>query len=114
MSNFQPRILVDIDGVIHQYSKGWHNGTAYDVPMPGARAALVDMELKGYEVIIFSTRDKTQIKEWLAANDFKAYQVTNEKLPCQAFIDDRAIRFIDWSSALTELHERYPIKQETL
>jgi len=104
------RLLVDFDGVIHRYSKGWSSGTAYDPPMPGARDALGDLTAAGYEVVIFSTRDSAQIVEWLARYSFPAYRVTNVKEPAVALIDDRAVRFLDWASAFTEVVERYPVR----
>ncbi len=34
------KIAVDFDGVIHRYSKGWHDGTIYDPPMDGCYDAM--------------------------------------------------------------------------
>jgi len=34
-------IAVDFDGVIHQYSKGWEDGSIYDKPVKGVRQALM-------------------------------------------------------------------------
>jgi phosphoglycolate phosphatase-like HAD superfamily hydrolase len=105
---YTPRVLVDFDGVIHAYSRGWDDGSAYDAPMPGAREALERLVADGYEVVIFSTRDLGQIAEWLERHDFPAYRPTNYKEPAVAQIDDRAIRFVDWSQALAEMRDRYP------
>lgn len=111
---FRPRVLVDFDGVIHRYSKGWHDGTAYDEPMPGAREALEAIEAAGYEVVIFSTRNPDDIARWLHRNHFEQVggphrYITNEKLPAVAMIDDRAIRFTEWSEALADLLRLYPV-----
>jgi predicted glycosyltransferase len=100
--------LIDFDATIHRYSKGWHDGTAYDDPMPGAQEALAELERRGYEVVIFSTRPAEQITPWLKAHGFPAYPVTNVKLPATAIIDDRAIHHVDWSGSLSELARRYP------
>lgn len=108
---YKPTVLVDFDGVIHTYSRGWHDGTAYDVPMAGARRALADMDADGYEVVIFSTRNGNDIADWLQRWGFPAYRVTNVKEPAVAQIDDRAIRFADWEQAAAELRERYAIRQ---
>lgn len=105
----RPAVLCDFDGVIHRYSRGWADGTAYDEPMPGARQALQDITDAGYEVWIFSTRDRKQIIDWLTAHDFPPYPVTNEKRVAVAIIDDRAIRFQDWAQAAGELTDRYPV-----
>ena len=106
-----PRVLVDFDGVIHRYSRGWADGTAYDEPMPGAREALERLTAQGYEVVIFSTRDRKQISAWLKHHGFPYYLITNQKLPATAIIDDRAIHHVDWAGSLTELARRYPSSQ---
>jgi len=106
---WRPKVLVDFDGVIHRYSKGWADGATYDPPMPGALEALEQMELDGYEVVIFSTRDADQIKAWLLVWRFPIYRVTNVKEPAVAQIDDRAIRFVDWGQAATDLRELHPV-----
>jgi hypothetical protein len=106
-----PRLLVDFDGVIHRYSRGWADGTAYDSPMPGAREALARLTGMGYEVVIFSTRDKTQISAWLKQHGFPYYLITNKKLPATAIIDDRAIHHVDWAGSIAELSRRYPVSQ---
>lgn len=106
---WRPKVLVDFDGVIHRYSKGWADGTVYDDPMPGALEALEQMELDGYEVVIFSTRDAEQIVDALARWGFPAYRVTNIKEPAVAQIDDRAIRFVDWDQAATDLRALHPV-----
>lgn len=110
---YKPTILVDFDGVIHQYSRGWADGTAYDPPMPGAKEALQRMTDEGYEVIIFSTRDWEDIGDWLQKWGFPDYFVTNTKRPAVALIDDRAIRFLDWGQAIADLYTHYPIKKAT-
>jgi hypothetical protein len=104
-----PTILVDFDGVIHNYSHGWMDGEAYDGPFDGAREGLKALEDLGYTVVIFSTRDRNQIREWLRKYDFEPYTVTNEKMPAIAIIDDRAIRFIQWSQAIIDVQTFYPI-----
>lgn len=108
---YKPRLLVDFDGVLHAYSRGWADGTAYDGPIQGAKEALAGLAADGYEIVIFSTREATQIVEWLDGHDFPAYRVTNVKEPAVAQIDDRAVRFIDWSQALIETRDRYPVRK---
>jgi hypothetical protein len=76
--------------------------------MPGARDALAELERRGYEVVIFSTRPAPQIRRWLMDHGFGLFPVTNEKLPAVAIIDDRAIHHIDWAGSLSELARRYP------
>jgi hypothetical protein len=105
----KPKLLVDFDGVLHAYRRGWADGTAYDPPMPGAYLALRSLEREGYELVIFSTRPADQIVEWLARYDFPPLRVTNVKEPAVALIDDRAVHFTDWPTALAEVTQRYPV-----
>lgn len=108
-------VAVDFDGVIHQYSKGWQDGSIYDPPVPGALEALRVL-MDQYAVAIFTTRDIGQVAEWLINRGFSCRTghdgpfwndpglllVTNTKPAAIAYIDDRAVRFTgDWSQALT-------------
>lgn len=106
-----PKVLVDFDGVIHQYSRGWQDGEIYDPPIPDAFNALAALEAAGYEVVIFSSRDASQIRKWMIEHDGGAYRVTNVKESAVAMIDDRAIRFISWPQSVGELVQRYPVSR---
>jgi hypothetical protein len=110
---YRPKLLVDFDGVIHRYSRGWADGSTYDEPMEGAKEALNSLEVAGYEVVIFSTRDAQQIKDWCFLHGFPKYRVTNIKEPSVALIDDRAIRFRHWDHALEQVFNLHPIEDET-
>lgn len=111
-------IAVDFDGVIHQYSRGWQDGTIYDPPLIGAIDALRAL-MNTHAVFIHTTRDAESVAAWLANQGFStvveadvrlefwnaqgALLVTDRKLPAVAYIDDRAIRFQSWKQALAEL-----------
>tara|TARA_R110002060_G_scaffold55482_1_gene66005 strand:+ start:259 stop:627 length:369 start_codon:yes stop_codon:yes gene_type:complete len=89
-------IAIDFDGVIHKYSKGFQGlDNAYDEPMPGVYGALDQLKLKGYRLIIVSSRPVPVIKEWLEKNKMDLYfdDVSNTKHPAKYYIDDHAIRF---------------------
>jgi len=49
-------VALDFDGVIHKYSKGWHDGTIYDDPIEGAFEYMKSLMEEGYCVFILSTR----------------------------------------------------------
>lgn len=105
-------IAVDFDGVIHSYRGGYKDGTIYDEPMPGAFEGLKRL-MRFACVYILSTRSPSQIAEWMAAKcdipcvalPSGAVQwrkpgvigVTNEKLLCTHIVDDRAVRFTNWT-----------------
>lgn len=116
-------IAVDFDGVIHQYSKGFMDGSIYDLPVEGARDAMKSMVDKGYRVVIFTTRlnpdfDRTgiethamrdSIKTWLKKYGFLVqvhyHELTNNKPPAIAYIDDKGIRFDNWLHVLQTVKE---------
>lgn len=97
-------IAIDFDGVLHRYSKGWHDGTIYDSPVDGSAAACRRLVADGYMLTIFTARrDINGILKWLNDNEFPTMSVTNEKPPALLYIDDRAIRFLDWGHCLAAI-----------
>ena len=120
MSRKRYSIAVDFDGVIHRYGKGWHDGTVYDEPMPGALEALARIHRR-YRVVILTTRvnpglhggdaQLASVEAWLERHGFvkgEHYdEVTHEKVPALVYIDDRALHFDNWDQALDELGQRY-------
>lgn len=115
-------LAVDFDGVLHAYTRGWADGTCYDPPLPGAidgLRALMDRDA----VFIHTTRDPHQVADWLRLhapdlvtvpeerdslggtfwNERGVLLITDRKYPARAYLDDRAVRFTDWASALNAL-----------
>jgi len=110
------RIMVDVDGVLHTYEKGWNDGKLEGV-MKGAGESLKELHNMGFEIVIFSTRaaggENSNTKEivqdlekWLQENDLYYDFITGQKLGALCYIDDRAIHFTDWQSALEEVKKR--------
>lgn len=115
MSDYQKTIAIDFDGVIHKYSKGWHDGTCYDEPVEGALESLHRLNRRGYRVAIFTCRAETEegeimVQEWLEkwinlkTKELNwsgiAFEVTDKKPKAIAYIDDRGIRFTNWTDVL--------------
>jgi phosphoheptose isomerase len=114
----QINVGVDFDGVIHKNSKGYYDGTIYDVPIDGAREALERLASQ-HTVIIYSCKAKPDrglvngktgtelIWEWLNEHDMAQFvsKVTAEKPRARFYIDDKAIRFTDWESAFEQIGE---------
>jgi hypothetical protein len=111
-------IAIDFDGVLHKYSKGWHDGSIYDVPVEGSLEAVKELSKK-YDIVIFTARlanlnendrmiKSFEIATWLLQNGFikliKA--ITGQKPKAMLYIDDRALHFTDWKSALKETKAR--------
>ena len=94
-------IALDFDGVIHKYSKAYHDGTIYDDPIDGARDAIRLIKKKGYKVVIFTARPNIdEIHQWLQKHKIVVDDVTNSKPKAIAYIDDRGIRFTNWRDIL--------------
>jgi len=115
-------VCVDFDGVLHRYSKGWHDGTCYDEPIPGALDALRTLMETCAVVVHTSRRNTFEVAGWLYQRGFSCQfesgpsdddpefwnergtlLVTTRKLPAVAYIDDRGIRFRNWDQALADL-----------
>ena len=100
------RLMVDLDGVLFPYSKGYYDGTLYEGPIPGAVEALEKLVAAGFSYVVFTSRmsvtddpvqPQSDIIQWLSENDFPAPEaITCEKMPAVAYIDDRGVRFTTW------------------
>jgi len=111
-------VAVDFDGVIHKSSLGFHDGTVYDDPVPGAKEALEALS-EYYEVVIYSCKanpDRPHIKgrsgteiiwDWLEKEGMSRYvsRVCFKKPNAICYVDDKGIRFNNWEQALQEISE---------
>lgn len=106
-------IAVDFDGVLHSYHKGWENGKIYGHLIKDSEFALRTLTNEGFKVYIFTSRiwnrddrerEKKRIVNWLAENGiYKGehfHEITDVKIPAVAYIDDRGIRFTNWSDVI--------------
>ena len=112
----QINLGIDFDGVIHQNSKGFFDGTIYDGPIEGTEDALKKLADK-YTLICYTAKAKPDrmlingktgtelVWEWLKKHKFDKYisKVTSEKPRAVAYIDDKAIRFSNWDHCLASL-----------
>jgi hypothetical protein len=112
-------IAVDFDGVLHGYSKKWHDGSIYDAPVPGSAEAMQELLDPGFEVVIYSTRchsrtvdgkyqpgQAREIDNYLRTHGipFTNVHVGAGKPLCVLFIDDNAFRFTGlWSAAMPHI-----------
>ncbi len=114
------KIAVDFDGVIHRYSKGWHDGTVYDPPMPGCIGALMRLRQRGHKIIIFTTRGndeklKAEAQHWLQQHDIPHDEFySGGKPPAHVYLDDRALRFTEWEKAYFDILEIEEKEREKL
>ncbi|WP_157253147.1 hypothetical protein [Nonomuraea typhae] len=116
-------VAVDFDGVIHAYSRGWHDGSIYDDAIPGALDGVRAL-MAHFSVFIHTSRTAGHVAEWLIEHGIQAVThsqaeaagepvqfwterglvlVSNRKLPAIVYLDDRAVRFTSWAAALAVL-----------
>lgn len=110
-------IYIDFDKPVHNYSKGYGDGEIYDPPTDYAREA-INILRKRYRIVIFTARICTQfarevgktqeelkieVANWLHSNNIYFDEITCEKGPAVAYIDDLAIHFDNWKDTLIAL-----------
>lgn len=118
-------LAIDFDGVIHQSSKGFHDGTVYDPPVFGTLEALQRLN-EHFNIIVHTCKaradrelisGKTGIEliwEWLKKHKFDKYvsDVVAEKPRACAYIDDKGIRFTSWQSTFEALQKNNILRSE--
>ena len=110
----QKNIAIDFDGVIHNFDKGWYDGTCYGGVIDGSREALEELS-QHYNIVIFSSKCRPDrplvdgktglelVNEWLKEKDLIKYvdYVTYEKPRAEFYIDDKAVNFDrNWNEVL--------------
>ena len=109
-------VALDFDGVIHNDSKGFFNGTIYGEPMEGTETALKYLS-ENYKIVIFSCKsnpnrplinDKTGtqlIWDWLESYNFKQYisDVVWGKPNAFVYVVDKGFTFKNWTDTLEHI-----------
>ena len=109
---------IDFDGVIHNSSKGYYDGTVYGDPIPGAACALEALA-EDYTVIMFTCKARSDrglvngktgtqlVWDWLEKHNLAQYvsKVTAEKPRAKFYVDDKAFRFTNWDETLKQIKE---------
>lgn len=100
------RIMIDLDGTIHKYSKGFSDGSMYDEPFEGCKEIINLFKKDGFKVLIFTARLSSSthsdeelesqlklIEQWLNKYEIEVDGITAEKLPAEIYIDDKGFKF---------------------
>ena len=112
----QKTIALDFDGVIHNDTKGFYDGTIYGRPIKGTKEALLKLS-QSYKLVIYSCKSNPKrplinnktgtelIWEWLEHWGMKQYihDVVENKPNALYYIDDKAISFDCWDNVLKVL-----------
>ena len=97
-------IALDFDGVLHSYRKWKGEGMEnMDGPVKGAKQFLEMVKLKGWSVVIYSTRKKSDIELWLKKYGMVELveEVSEGKPMAKLYVDDRGMRFDgDWGKVV--------------
>ncbi len=112
-------LAIDFDGVIHNFDKGYYDGTCYGEPIEGSLEAIKSLSKK-YKIIIFTAKAKPSrplvngktgtelVQEWLENHNIMQYvsEITSEKPRSQIYIDDKGYHFQNWKDTLDYLNEK--------
>jgi len=92
-------VCIDFDGVIHRYSKGWYDGSIYDIPNTGTEQALRNIISNGYKIIICTARTNLLgVRNWMNKHfPGISVEITNIKPAAKIYIDDKGFKFLSWS-----------------
>lgn len=109
-------ISVDFDGVIHNMTKGFHDGTMYGDLIDGVEESLKEMS-KDYDLVVYSCKCNPErplingktgtelIWEYLEKHNLKQYikDVTFNKPNAICYIDDKCLEFKNWKDTIQDI-----------
>ena len=109
-------LAIDFDGVIHNYDKGFHDGTCYGEPLNGSLEAVKNLASK-YKIVIYTAKARPDrplvngktgiehVQEWLEKHEIMKYihEITAIKPRALLYIDDNCYRFNNWVETLDYL-----------
>lgn len=98
-------IALDFDGVIHNPSGKFG---VMGEPLPHSKAAIDALVDDGWRIIIFTLRAKNRqhVADWLEFHDIPYHDITDVKPDAAFYVDDKAIRHIDWATTIAEIKTR--------
>jgi hypothetical protein len=123
-------IAIDLDGVILEYVEPWTGIRHFGDPIPGAAESIQKLKDLGYTIAIYTTRNNAMANHNAGYDALELTSMVKSELDkggipydfislfkplARYYIDDRAIRFIDWNQALWEMmkHEQVALNQRS-
>jgi hypothetical protein len=103
-------VCLDFDGVMNTYT-GWKGEKELFEPREGLKDFLFNLNIRGWSIVVHSTRQSNRIYEWLKKHSLEEVpiEVVDKKPPAMAYVDDRGIRFDgDFNVVLNELEGFQP------
>lgn len=90
---YKKTILIDLDGVLNQYTGKFNEDYIPEIKQ-GAKDFLIKLS-KNYIIKLFTTRNKILASKWLIENNLDTIiaDITNVKELSYLYIDDRCINF---------------------
>ena len=92
--NFKRTILIDLDGVLNNYTGGYHEEYIPEIK-EGAQEFIKNLYDEGFELKLFTTRPVNLTSRWLENYKMQNYfsEITSIKKPAWLIIDDRCLTF---------------------
>lgn len=102
-----PTLAIDFDRVVHDIDHPVP-GRKMGAPMPRAAEAMQFLRGRGYQLIVHTLwagtpAGKRACEDWLNYWKVPFDEVTNIKPKADAYIDDRAIKHVDWETTIKEI-----------
>lgn len=101
-------IAIDFDRVIHDIDHPIE-GRRMGRPLPGALESINKLFSDGHQIIVHTLwattpAGKIAVEKWLEYWNFPPFIVTNIKPKADYYVDDKAIRHIDWPTTMEAIH----------
>lgn len=100
-------LSIDFDGVLHDKAHPLPN-RRMGAPLPDAPAALATLRKRGYTLVIHTTMATSPsgakaVEDWMKYYKLPYDSITAIKPTAAYYIDDKAIKHINWTTTLKEL-----------
>ena len=92
-NHLKKTILIDLDGVLNTYMGEFDEN--FIPPIKDGALDFLKTLSADYKIKIFTSRNLLLASEWIINNGLREYidDITNIKIPCYLYIDDRCIKF---------------------